>query len=81
MEFIGGRFDCVTFKPSIEWPVESALTAADEVAVNEESQMGAKTVSRVAEYWYGTYVIRSGDIIIIRSTDKDAVCRWIKNAH
>lgn len=81
VEFIEGRLDGVTFRPSIEWPVDSALTAADEVAVNEESQMGAKTVSRVGECWYGTYVIRSGDIIIIRSTDKDAVCRWIKNAH
>lgn len=81
VEFLEGRLDGVAFKPSVEWPVESALTAADEVAVNEESRMGAKTVSRVGEYWYGTYVIRSGDIIIIRSTDKDAVCRWIKNAH
>lgn len=81
VEFVEGRLDGVTFGPSVDWPVESAMTAADEVALDETARMGEKMVSRVGEYWYGTYVIRSGDIIIIRSTDKDAVCRWIKNAH
>ena len=81
VKFIEGRLDGVSFNPSIEWPVESVMTAADEVALNETARMGEKTVSRVGEYWYGTYVIRSGDIIIIRSTDKEAVCRWIGNAH
>lgn len=81
VEFVEGRLDGVSFKPSIEWPVESVMAAADEVALVETARMGEKTVSRVGEYWYGTYVIRSGDIIIVRSTDKDAVCRWIGNAH
>lgn len=81
VEFVEGRLDGVSFKPSIEWPVESVMTAADEVALDETARMGEKTVSRVGEYWYGTYVIRSGDIIIVRSTDKEAVCRWIGNAH
>ena len=71
----------MTFRPYVDWPVESVMTAADEVALVETARMGEKTVSRVNEYWYGTYVIRSGDIIIIRSTDKEAVCRWIENAH
>lgn len=71
----------MAFKTSIDWPVESVLTAADDVALVETARMGEKKVSRVDEYWYGTYVIRSGDIIIIRSTDKEAVCQWIKNAH
>lgn len=81
VEFLEGRLDGVSFKPSIEWPVESVMTAADEVAMNETARMGEKTVSRVGEYWYGTYIICSGDIIIVRSTDKEAVCQWIKNAH
>lgn len=81
VEFVEGRLDGVSFKPSIEWPVESVITAADEVAMIETARMGEKTVSRVGEWWYGTYVIRSGDIIIVRSTDKEAVCRWIGNAH
>lgn len=81
VEFLEGRLDGVTFRPSVDWPVESVMTAADEVALVETARMGEKTVSRVDEYWYGTYVIRSGDIIIIRSTDKEAVCRWIKNAN
>lgn len=69
------------FRPSVGWPVESVMSAADEVALVEGARMGEKTVSRVGEYWYGTYVICSGDFIIIRSTDKEAVCRWIRNAH
>ena len=81
VKFLEGRLDGVTFKASIDWPVETAMTAADEVALVEAARMGEKTVSRVGENWYGTYVSRSGDIIIIRSTDKEAVCRWIKNAH
>lgn len=81
VEFVEGRLDGVRFGPYVEWPVESVMTAADEVALDETARMGEKTVSRVGEYWYGTYVIRSGDIIIVRSTDKEAVCRWIGNAH
>lgn len=81
MKFLEGRLDGVTFMPSVDWPVESVMNAADEVALVETARMGEKTVSRVGGYWYGTYVIRSGDIIIIRSTDKEAVCQWIKNAH
>lgn len=81
VEFLEGRLDGVTFGTSVEWPVESVMTAADEVALVERASMGEKTVSRVGEYWYGTYIICSGDIIIVRSTDKEAVCRWIKNAN
>ena len=81
VEFLEGRLDGVTFGPYVECPIESVMTAADEVAFVEQARMGEKTVSRVGEYWYGTYVIRSGDIIIVRSTDKEAVCRWIKNAN
>ena len=81
VEFLEGSLDGVRFKTSIDWPVDSVMTAADEVALVESARMGEKTVSRVNEYWYGTYVICSGDIIIVRSTDKDAVCRWIKNAN
>lgn len=81
VKFIEGRIDGCSFKPTIDWPVESVMTAADEVALVEHARMGEKTVSRVGEYWYGTYVICSGDIIIVRSTDKEAVCRWIGNAH
>lgn len=76
-----GRLGGVTFETPIDWPVESVMTAADEVALVETARMGEKTVSRVGEYWYGTYVICGGDVIIVRSTDKEAVCRWIKNAH
>lgn len=81
VEFVEGRLDGVSFKPSIEWSVESVMTAPDEVALDETARMGEKTVSRVGEYWYGMYNIRSGDFIIVRSTDKEAVCRWIKNSH
>lgn len=81
VEFLEGRLDGVKFKAVIEWPVESVMSAADDVALVETARMGEKTVSRVGEYWYGIYVICSGDIIIVRSTDKDAVCRWIKNAN
>ena len=81
VKFIEGRIDGCSFKPTIDWPVESVMTAADEVAFVEQARMGEKTVSRVGEDWYGAYVICSGDIIIVRSTDKEAVCRWIGNAH
>lgn len=81
VEFLEGRLDGVKFRSPVDWPVESVMTAADEVAFVEAARMGEKTVSRVDEYWYGTYVICSGDIIIVRSTDKEAVCRWIKNAN
>ena len=50
--------------------------------MNKLARMGEKTVSRVGEDWYGTYVVRgSGDILIVRSTDKEAVCRWVGNVH
>lgn len=81
VEFLEGRLDGCRFKPTVEWPVETVMTAADEVALFETARMGEKTVSRVGEYWYGIYVICSGDTIIVRSTDKEAVCRWIKNAN
>lgn len=81
VEFLEGRLDGVKFKAAIEWPLESVMAAPDEVVLVETARMGEKTVSRVGEWWYGTYVICSGDIIIVRSTDKEAVCRWIKNAH
>lgn len=70
------------FKPTVEWPVESVMPAADEVTLVEQARMGEKTVSRVGEDWYGTYVVRgSGVILIVRSTDKEAVCRWIGNVY
>lgn len=82
VRFLEGRIDGCYFKPTVEWPVKTVMTAADEVALVEQARMGEKTVSRVGEDWYGTYVVRgSGDILIVRSTDKDAVCRWIKNTH
>lgn len=81
VEFLEGRLDGVKFEPSVDWPVESVMAAADEVALDETARMGEKTVSRVGEYWYGTYNICSGDFIIVRSTDKEAVCRWIGNAN
>lgn len=82
VEFLEGRIDGCRFKPTVEWPVETVMAAADEVALVEQARMGEKTVSRVGEDWYGTYVVRgSGDILIVRSTDKEAVCRWIKNSH
>lgn len=82
VRFLEGRIDGCCVKPTVDWPVETVMTAADEVALVEQARMGEKTVSRVSEYWYGTYVVRgSGDIIIVRSTDKEAVCRWIGNVH
>ena len=82
VRFLEGRIDGCCFKPTVEWPVETVTTAADEVALVEQVRMGEKTVSRVGEDWYGTYVVRgSGDILIVRSTDKEAVCRWIGNVH
>ena len=33
VEFLEGRLDGVSFRPSIDWPVESVMTAADEVAM------------------------------------------------
>ena len=38
--FVEGRLDGVSFKPSIEWSVESVMTAADEVAMVETARMG-----------------------------------------
>lgn len=82
VRFLEGRIDGCRFKPTVEWPVETVMTAADEVVLVEQARMGEKTVSRVGEDWYGTYVVRgSGDILIVRSTDKEAVCRWIGNVH
>lgn len=81
VEFLEGRLDGLRFGPSVDWPVESVMTAPDEVALVETARMGEKTVSRVGENWYGTYNICSGDFIIVRSTDKEAVCRWVWNAH
>lgn len=80
VHFLEGRIDGCYFKPTVEWPVETVMTAADEVSLVEQARMGEKTVSRVGEYWYGTYAVRgSGDILIVRSTDTEAVCRWIGN--
>lgn len=82
VRFLEGRIDGCRFKPTVEWPVEIVMTAADEVALDEQARMGEKTVSRVGEDWYGIYVISgSGDFLIVRSTDKEAVCRWIGNVH
>lgn len=80
--FLEGRIDGCYFKPTVEWPVETVMAAADEVALVEQARMGEKAVSRVGEAWYGTYVVRgSGDFLIARSTDKEAICRWIGNVH